>query len=129
MRRGVFFHGGVGDLPVGGLILPPCETGYRCGGGALDRLVYVTTDLMQAVNCARIMNGMVYLVRPIGRLGPDPDLDDDLAGRDYTVRRALILARQSLPATWLQLDEEEFHRLQSDYAALYVALGSLNAEP
>jgi hypothetical protein len=27
MRRD-FYHGGVGDLPVGGLLLPPRETGY-----------------------------------------------------------------------------------------------------
>ena len=89
MRR-VFFHGGVPSSPG----------------------VYVTTDLMQAVNCARIMNGMIYRVQPIGRLGPDPDHEDDLAGRDYTAPRALILARQALPPAWLKLDEEECHRLK-----------------
>jgi hypothetical protein len=90
--RPIFFHGGVGGLPVGGLILPPCETGYRSGGR--DDRVYVTTDLMQAVNCARIMRGMVYRVQPIGRLGPD---DNDVAGPDYAAPRALILARENLP--------------------------------
>ena len=116
MRR-VFFHGGVGDLPVGGFILPPCETGYP-NGDREDR-VYVTTDLMQAINCARIMHGMVYRVQPIGRLGPD---DNGIAGPDYTVRKALILARQALPLAWLKLDEDEFHRLQRDYADLFIAL-------
>jgi hypothetical protein len=43
---------------------------YLDAAGREDR-VYVTTDLMQAINCARIMHGMVYRVHPIGRLGPD----------------------------------------------------------
>jgi hypothetical protein len=115
--RRVFYHGGVGDLPVGGFILPPCETGYL--NGAREDRVYVTTDLMQAINCARIMRGMVYRVRPIGRLGPD---DNDIVGPTYTVRRALILARQAVPLAWLKLDEDEFHRLQRDYVDLCMAL-------
>ena len=51
----------------------------------------------------------------------------DLAGPNYTVPRALILARQALPPAWLQLDEEEFHRLQRDYADPSITLGSLDA--
>jgi hypothetical protein len=77
---------------------------------------------MQAVNCARIMRGMVYRVQPIGRLGPD---DNDVAGPDYAAPRALILAPETCRRR--RLDEKEFHRLHSDYAALYVALGSLDA--
>jgi hypothetical protein len=117
--RRVVFHGGVGDLPVGGFILPPCETGYPDAAGREDR-VYVTTDLMQAINCARIMRGMVYRVQPIGRLGPD---DNGIAGPDYTVRRALILARHAVPSSWSKLGEDEFHhRLHRDYVDLYMAL-------
>ena len=73
-------------------------------------------DLWAAVRMRR--------VRPIGRLGPD---DNDVAGPGYTVRQALILARQALPPAWLKLDEQEFHRLQRDYSDLSIALGSLDA--
>jgi hypothetical protein len=104
MRR-YFFHGGVPNLEVGGYILPPCETGYDTG--ARDDRVYVTTDLLQAICCALIEKGMVYLVQPLGRLGPD---DGDIAGGpNYTARRALILARACLPPEMETLHYADFH--------------------
>jgi hypothetical protein len=116
MRRD-FYHGGVGDLPVGGRLLPPRETGYPDAAGREDR-VYLTTDLLQAINCALIMDGAVYRVEPIGRLGPD---DNGVAGAEYTVRKARILARRPVPSSWSRL-ADEFHRLHRDYVDLYMAL-------
>jgi hypothetical protein len=131
--RRVFYHGGVGDIPVGGFILPPCETGYDAPPSGLpdgeaaralavhrgETRVYVTTSLMQAINCAWIERGMVYRVQPIGRLGAD---DNGVAGPDYTVRRALILARRAVPLSWSTLAEDEFHRLMRGYFDLFMAL-------
>jgi hypothetical protein len=109
----------VSETSVGSLILPPCETGYLYGDR--DDRVYVTTDLMQAINCALIMRGMVYRVQPIGRLGPD---DDDIAGGpNYIARRALILAREAVPARLAKCEYADFGRLVRDYVDLQLALG------
>jgi hypothetical protein len=115
--RCISYHGGVGDLPVGGLTLPPCETGYLYGDR--DDRVYMTTDLMQAINCAVIMKGMIYRVQPIGRLSPD---DDDI-GPNYTAHRALILAREAVPARLARCEYADFGRLVRDYVDLQLALG------
>jgi hypothetical protein len=65
--------------------LPPCDTGYPFSGEyvttELENRVYVTTDILQAINCAVFIEGMIYRVQPMGRLGWD---DDDIAGPNYT---------------------------------------------
>jgi hypothetical protein len=109
------FHGGVAGLEIGGFILPPDETG-RAGSGWSHR-VYLTTDLLQAVFAARLVRGLVYLVRPIGRLGPD---DDGTCGPHYTARRALILNRAPLPQKVLDFDD--FNAFIRDMTALRYAL-------
>jgi hypothetical protein len=55
MQRG-FFHGGGPGLEIGGHIVPPTETGWEYPAGRRDR-VCVTSDLMQAVCCARHERG------------------------------------------------------------------------
>jgi hypothetical protein len=112
-----FFHGGVPNLAIGGYILPPCETGHD-GGGRDDR-VYLTIDLLQAINCALIEKGDVYLVQPIGRLGPD---DNDVAGPHYTARRALILNRASLPPRVVAFEYRSFYAFLRDVIDLELAL-------
>ena len=64
-----YYHGGIPNLEIGSFLLPPIETGHLSAADREDR-VYVTTNLLQAINCAILdEDGMVYLVRPIGRLG------------------------------------------------------------
>ena len=122
----VFYHGGVPDLRVGTYLLPPIETG-RFTGARADR-VYITTDILQAINCAIVETGMVYLVQPVGRLGPD---DDDIKGpKNYTCRRALILARASLPPRlrdFKYVDFHAFHRDVVDLELLFEKHIALNA--
>jgi hypothetical protein len=112
-----FFHGGVPNLPVGDYILPPCETGHDAAGR--DNRVYFTIDLLQAINCALIEKGDVYLVQPIGRLGPD---DSGIAGPHYTARRALILNRVSLPPRMVAFEYGSFDAFLNDVIDLYFAL-------
>jgi hypothetical protein len=117
-RRLTLFHGGVAGLEIGGFILPPEETG-RSGSGWSHR-VYMTTDLLQAVFAARLERGLVYLVRPIGRLGPD---DDGTCSPHFTARRALILNRAPLPPRLLDFDYgTDFGAFISDMTALRYAL-------
>jgi hypothetical protein len=112
------FHGGVAGLEIGGFVLPPDETG-RAGSGWSHR-VYVTTDLRQAVFAARLVHGLVYLVRPIGRLGPD---DDGTCGPHYTAKKALILNRAPLPQRVIDFDYgTDFGAFVRDMIALRDAL-------
>jgi hypothetical protein len=110
MARLTFFHGGVSGLEIGTHLLPPTETGWEETAGIREDRVYVTTSLMQAVCCARLEHGWVYLVRPIGGLGPD---DNGERGPNYTARRALILNRAALPQRMLDFtygtDFDAFH--------------------
>jgi hypothetical protein len=114
----IFFHGGVAGLKVGGFILPPRETGQGHPYESDDR-VYMTTDLVQAVNCAMITNGRVYHVEPVGRLGPD---DDGHFGPDYTARRAVILAHATVPPRMIRFEYADFHKFQSDLIELRLQL-------
>ena len=112
------FHGGVAGLEISGFILPPDETG-RDGSGWSNR-VYLTTDLLEAVFAARLERGMVYLVRPIGRLGPD---DNGTCGPHYTARRALILNRAPLPQRVLDFDYgTDFNAFIGDMTSLRYAI-------
>ena len=116
-NRFPFFHGGVPNLAIGGYILPPCETGHSAAGR--DHLVYFTIDILQAINCALIEGGEVYLVKPIGRLSPD---DFGVAGPHYTARRALILNRAPLPPRMVSFEYRNFDAFFNDVIDLERAL-------
>jgi hypothetical protein len=113
-----FFHGGVPNLETGGFILPPCETGRDPCADREDR-VYVTTDLLQAICCALIAKGMVYLVQPLGRLGPDDNVGNKT---NYAARRALILARAWPPPEMAALKYADFHAFHRAVIDLEMAL-------
>jgi hypothetical protein len=107
-----FFHGGVPNLEVGSYILP--RTGHF--GGDRDDRVFVTTDLLQAICCALIEKGMVYLVQPLGRVRHDDHVTN------YTARRALILARAWPPPEMAVLKYADFHAFHSAVVDLEWAL-------
>ena len=132
--RRVFYRGDGRDLPVGSVIAP-YDTGRphgkwdHCAWGycAVDDCVYITTELMTAIDCARLNHGWVYRVAPIGPLGPD---DGGEAGPHYTVRRALILARCAEPPSWAALSEDEFvFGLYHEYLGLLGALERVRQLP
>lgn len=101
-----FWHGGQRGLPVGGYVLPPCETGARATSDYADILpgghvmradrVYVTTDRDVAVMYAAMhpSGGAVYHVEPCGALVDDPDCSE--VGLSFECRRARIISRSNV---------------------------------
>lgn len=75
-----YFHGGPKGRQRGGFILPPNLTraktlaNYGAGGVCRTDRVYVTTDLRAALlYAAGVPKGVIYEVKPVGELEPDPD--------------------------------------------------------
>lgn len=94
-----YYHGGVGGLRVGDMVLPPSETGARCssdyGAGGVHRRdrVYVATDPHAALLWGSLTpgnRGCAYRVEPIGNLEPDPDCDQP--GLSFACPRARVVA-------------------------------------
>lgn len=95
-----FFHGGIGSMFPGEMLLPPIETGHKCASdyGADDvhnrERVYVTPLFEAAVMYAALYpdkHGVVYEVQPLGELEDDPDCDTP--GLSFAVPRAKVLRR------------------------------------
>lgn len=93
-----FWHGGIGGLQVGDLILPPTMTRSRLSTSQLmdearpDR-VYIATDREVARTFAAILfeqlsAGDLYQVQPMGEIRTDPDYPDC----SFEARQARILA-------------------------------------
>jgi hypothetical protein len=96
-----------------------CRLTTSHSAGGRDDRVYVTTDLLQAICRALVNDGDVYLVRPIGRLGPD---EDGHYWPNYTVRCALIVNRVSLPSRMIGFRYAHFHQFHRDLVDLHFAL-------
>lgn len=93
-----YFHGGIGTLRVGMLILPSSETGahttadYGAEGVCRRDKVYLTSRENAAAIFALMSpcgNGAVYEVEPIGTLEPDPDCS--LPGLSFQCEKARVL--------------------------------------
>lgn len=98
-----YYHGGVGGLRVGDLVLPPSETGAPCasdyGAAGVHRRdrVYVATDPQAALLWGALRPGPLgcaYRVEPIGELEPDPDCSEP--GLSFTCPRARVLAVRAI---------------------------------
>lgn len=96
--RMTFWHGGIGGLQVGDLILPPSltrsamSTGQVMDEARLDR-VYLATDREVARTFAAILfehlgAGNLYQVQPMGEIRPDTDYP----GCSFEARKAMIIA-------------------------------------
>lgn len=75
-----WFHGGVPNLNVGDLIVPPTESGFDTMRRYRERdteacgRVFVTREPgLAASYAASYPHGDVYQVEPLGPLGDDPD--------------------------------------------------------
>jgi hypothetical protein len=100
------FHGSPTKLPVGGLLLPPSETGVLHDHDADRDKVYLSTDVVYAVAMATENGeqGWLYRARP---LGPVEEHDSDVifngrrgvpaGGTHYTTSKAEIVARAPVP--------------------------------
>lgn len=123
-----YFHGGAPNLPIGGYILPPTQTGvpnsttFGCGSVHDENRVYVCTSLRFARVFA-VMHlsgrGIVYEVQPEGELKRDPDIEGwvRMGTRNvdffaYSCQRAKIIAAYPILATerrrLLQMLKENF---------------------
>ena len=76
-QGGEWFHGGIRGRAVGDYLLPATETGQdpRNNGDLFlwrKNFVYITHSITDAAIYAHKCSGVVYRVRPLGRLGVDP---------------------------------------------------------
>ena len=120
-KKVTYFHGGNRGLHVGDFILPPSETGVTCMAHAHHRKdrAYITPDIVDANFYASDPDHdhpVVYVVKPIGEIEPDPDCNRP--GGSFTCEKAEIIAIRSIPGKVIKKARKAMIRHMHEMEAL-----------